>query len=608
MFGHESLPSCVYKYGCKPPHENMAACEDQFSRAHAYRKKLVEIERARREAVAAKLREMAPELAALQAAAEQASARVDSAVAGIAAGNADARRKRATKEEREELKRLKDERKAAWAAVKARKTEAYEDEAVKAALKGIDAEYHARHLAERKASGLYHGTYEVVDGAARKTRSAKMPPKFPRWTGDGKIGTQVQGGISDDELFSGDDSRIKIELLPKTSKKQHFIARIKIASIDRKPIYAAVHGTWHRPLPPGSRIKWAYLVRRRIAANDEWSLQLTISRAAGFDKTDRAADGIVAVNAGWRQTDAGLRVAYWIGSDGREGELVLPEDERRRWESPDNLRGVRDDALNGIRDTLMAWRDGDASPAWLAERVAYLEKRLAGRETPWQRDERDAYAALAADWGKRPGLPDWWAERAKNIGQWRGAGRFAALAIFWRDNRFDGDGAMLAALEAWRKQDKHLWEWEAHQRKKAARWRREIYRNFAATLRREYARCIIAETDHRKLARLPSAESNDPVLAAARYNQRMASPGELTAIIAQSGPVVEKAEAANLTQTCHACGHLEKFDAVRYLVHTCTACGAVWDQDANHCRNLLAAASGGVASESRRPLEPVGAA
>ena len=58
----------------------------------------------------------------------------------------------------------------------------------------------------------------------------------------------------------------------------------------------------------------------------------------------------------------------------------------------------------------------------------------------------------------------------------------ADLVWAWRDHRWEGDEAVYEPLEAWRRQNKRLYEEESHLRAKLLRRRREFYRVFAARI------------------------------------------------------------------------------------------------------------------------------
>lgn len=81
MFGHASRPSRIWSFKCKPPHINKPLVADQISLAHQYQHKLVELERARREASDAAIHAAFPDLSSLREAVDVATAEVEAAEA-----------------------------------------------------------------------------------------------------------------------------------------------------------------------------------------------------------------------------------------------------------------------------------------------------------------------------------------------------------------------------------------------------------------------------------------------------------------------------------------------------------------------------------------------
>ena len=366
---------------------------------------------------------------------------------------------------------------------------------------------------------------------------------------------QLQGGLSPAEAFAGADRRFRLEPVPDEAwdngapkRLQRTRAWVRVDSDGREPVWAVVPVTLHRPIPDDARIKWVYLIRRRVASKDNWSLCLVLSRQSGWMKTDLARGGCVGIDIGWRLVPDGLRVAYWVGDDGRSGQLVLPLRDVGRWQKAQDLQSIRSKNFDAVVLRLANW--------------------LRGRD-----------------------LPDWLIERTKTLRQWRSQARLASVAIHWRGNRFDGDGEIFDAIEAWRKQDKHLWEWEHNQRRKAAAWREDTYRQLAAKLSRAYRTVCLEKTDWRQLARQakPEEEGN----AQAAHYMRTASPGQLTRLLAERFAEVVRVDPAHTTQRCHACGKLTPFDAAAQLTTTCRHCGAEWDQDFNAACNLLGGAARG---------------
>jgi len=73
-------------------------------------------------------------------------------------------------------------------------------------------------------------------------------------------------------------------------------------------------------------------------------------------------------------------------------------------------------------------------------------------------------------------VPDWLKKYAKTIDKWESPKRFVNLWKEWRDERFDGDEAMFATLDEWRKKDWHLHQYETGNRESAiATRKREFY-------------------------------------------------------------------------------------------------------------------------------------
>lgn len=68
------------------------------------------------------------------------------------------------------------------------------------------------------------------------------------------------------------------------------------------------------------------------------------------------------------------------------------------------------------------------------------------------------------------------------VSRWRTTDAVVALLDWWRCHRQDGDTVMYNALEAWHKQDQRWALWQSGLRSKSLRFRREIYRTFAARL------------------------------------------------------------------------------------------------------------------------------
>src|SRR5690606_40938800 len=133
--------------------------------------------------------------------------------------------------------------------------------------------------------------------------------------------------------------------------------------------------------------------------------------------------------------------------------------------------------------------------------------------------------------GAIAGPPQELVERCEHMHAWRSPARFAALARWWRDHRFDGDAEAYELLEAWRYRDEHLQRYEAGLLRGALGHRREIYRRLAAHLARRYRTLVVDDTDLRAMQRSRAPESERTEIDAAKRSQRLAAGSERRAAL-----------------------------------------------------------------------------
>lgn len=404
--------------------------------------------------------------------------------------------------------------------------------------------------AARRARGdckVYWGTYLIIEDAAQRANQADAPPRFKRYDGSGTVAVQVQHGMPVEKLVGGTDTRVR---LAGAGKRRELHLRVG-SDEHRQPVWAVFPIVWHRDLPTDASIKWVRVSRRRVGTKQQYSAQFSIETA--LPKLPAPTRGTVAVDVGWRKFDGGVRVAAWVDDEGRAGELRIPRRILDRYRRTESLRSIRDRSFNATLKLLLEARD-DVWPAWIREELRYAH-------------------------------------------QWRATGRLARLAILWRRQRFEGDETIYGIVEAWRRQDKHLLEWEANQRENVLRARRELYRLFALEIAR-YRSIAVERLDLRDFAELPDeGEVEDPRATSARGRRFQAALSELLGCMAdaaaRAGCAWAEQKAAWTTQTCFACGAREEFDAAGPVDHTCAQCDATWDQDVNAANNLLRAVQRG---------------
>lgn len=551
----------VYQYGLLDPTEGAEIVDEQIRLAHRYRNLLTEIERDRR----ARVREILaahPDIEPLEEEVARLADDVKAARNEIKAARKASRSRSETAPMRARVKELRDALRERRTALKAAKAALRDDAATQAAIAEANDMANRSQKEARAQCGVYWGTYLLAEDAAKRARRERMDPKFHRFTGDGAVSVQIQGGTDAADIFRY-DTRVRIDpvseiaWLPETPRGRRrrlcrTVLHLRVGSDGRAPVWASFPMIMHRPLPDGARIKRVTVHRRRRDCRRwRWSVDILCEMPDRWT-AGRCGTGAVAVNLGWRQRPEGrMRVAYWRGDDGEHGEILLDPGVPSGMAKADDLRSVRDQRLDLLRPVL----------------------------SEWLRDHRDD-------------LPEWLSERTSHVHAWRAAAKFAALAKTWRGRRFDGDAEIYALLEAWRYKDEHLQRWESGARSKALRRRREQYRCLAADLSTRYGELIIDKTDYRQLQRSPAPESERVEYEAVKLAQRRSSPSELRRLLIDAfgrrGGSVIREPAENLTRSCNACGSMQSWDAAMYLHHACTECGARWDQDDNACRNLLA--------------------
>jgi len=562
MYGNPSDPSVTYRYGAKAPIHNLpqrSACPEtscpeplvweQLRAAHRYRNKLVEIERRRRDRSAAFISSAFPQIAELENCLVSLESRTDVIRTCIKIPNAMMRKQLGTKEDRAEPAAIKADKKQIYASLKSAKKVAYKSPESEAALKAINNDAELEHKAARKACNCGWGTYLAVEQSLTGIRSG-APPKFLSWRGNGKLAVQIQKKKGKKEMTVEEagvgDTWLRIEF---TGGKCANVWMRVDSDEKGNPIWVIVPTVFHRPLPRDAKIKWVYLTARRIACHTEWSVCFVLSRKAGWQKADLAYSGSVGIDLGWRITPNGLRVAYWRGNDGDQGGVLIPCKDLSRWKKAEDVRSIRDQHFDVARDALAAWLRDKAVPDWLAEKTQHLR-------------------------------------------QWRSTARLAVVVLAWREQRFKGDAESYAVLEAWRKKDKHLFEWEANQRRKAVAWREHLYRNLAAELSRRYKNIVVEDADWKDIGRLPDAGESAGNQEANR-NRVIASPGLLRRFVKERFADYTEVKAAGTTRKCSGCGKSMGRVEAGWTSVTCPHCGRHDDRDGNAAANILA--SGAVA-------------
>ena len=509
MFGHDSQPSRVYAYGAQIPKEWREVANDRLRVAHQYRNRLVELELNRRAMVDGLLLELSPDLVETERALSEAEQHLlDCCETAKKMRQQQQSRKDSPavaamiKAAREPLRELRVKRKELRA-------DLFNRQDFKDRQDLIELDFRNAWKAARAECGLHCGHYLTVEQARGGDRSG-APPRFKRFEGDGKISVQIQKGGNFADAAPDTPGKIgrylQVDPWDGVGNGKWRTGRIRIGSDEkRNPVWLPFRVALHRPVPADSMVKWAWLQAKRVAGNTKWSLQLVLARTEWEAKP--CGDGVVAIMPGWSSVADGIQAATWVGSDGATGHIIIPNEQISRQRKCEDLQGIRDKNFNDIR-----------------ERLGHLRAKA----------------------------PDWFKEATDSMHQWRSEARLAGLVWRWKDNRFKGDDHFFTQAEAWRKQDKHLWEWQAHQRTGISRWRKDHYRRAAASLAERYGTAVIPAIDWRTFGRDAEIGEDDGAKKHAEL-RRLASVGMLVDAIKQRIPT-ETVDPAHIADTCGNCG------------------------------------------------------
>lgn len=571
------LPCRVFSYGIlRPSKETTAQLDEQLRAARAYKNKLIEIELYRRK----RYREITGEherLAPLVAQIAELDTQLTALRETINAARKDARRRVEQKEASGQARTLAAQLRELRKTHKVIRAEINTDPVIQEAIAGLAAEINDKIKAERAACGAYWGTYLLVEAAMDQARKSKMDPRFRRWDGSGRIGVQVQGGAPVADILSSRCQLLQIDgydldaIRSRSGRRRaepKLRFRIGSHAVSRGPIWAELTLKIHRPLPADGAVKSAWIARRKLGPEYTYQLQIVVEAASFAPEESTAAPApIAALHLGWRvrhTADGGLRIGYVVDEFGGSRELLMPTAEpaklavprgRRVHEHPnvwsalkhaDSLRSIRDRNLDEMRPQLIT-----------------------------------GLGLLSPDT-----LPEWITEALRYMHAWRACERFTRFVERWSRERVQGDDAVFALADRWRRQERHLWQWEAHEREGAMRRRKDIYRNIAVELSRKYSLIVLEDFDLRQVARIAKPEEEEQGVTAMRKNRMRAAPSELRMAVSQRLPTAI-VNPAGITHFCHACGSVEEFDSAVQIEHCCSACGSVWDIDYNAGMNLL---------------------
>lgn len=568
----------TYKYGLRPPISGEVEVRHQLELAYHYQVQLLKAKitaRATRRTLecGAEINQLKETLKAKQDALEE-------LVAQLKRQRKATRSRSETQELRDAIKAARTEQKEARVALTAKRHEISKD------LKPAREEIHDRWLETRRAtraefgaSGkkLYSGTYILIESSVDQADSMTKlwdgleptDPHFPRNGREGRVGAQIQHGISVPELFRCQDTRVQLrtepdmfqEVVGRNGKSrgggkrrpQFGVLKLRVASDERKPLWAEWPIKMHRPLPKDARIKYVTVSCHKTGPREVWEALFSVDTS---EQQEYCGTGTVAIDIGWRVIGDEVRVATWYDSQGNAGELRLPAPLVSALWYPDELGRIRTNNLNAMKQTLLASLPEDL-PEWLRRRTVRKDERLPS--------SKQAHHYLS---------------------QWKSFSRWAVLAKYWEG------GECPEVLEKWRYHDFHLWEWQENQRRQALNRRKDHYRVFAAWLARTYGCVILEDFELPRVAKKANPEANAENETARANRQKVAvhemRDAIVNAMVSRGGDVWWE-NPAFTTQECPVCHHIEKWNAAASILRkpVCPKCKETWDQDYSAAEILL---------------------
>lgn len=581
------LSTFVYVYGLPfgPDPESEEAVNDQLYLAHQYRNRLVALERDRRNAFRETMAAASSEYAQARDDIASLDQKLTKARAAISKANSQERTRTGTDKDRKTANLFKTKLKKARKHLKKVTKEALKaDPALQAQVKLIDKRADTLHKLFRHECGLYWATYNLVEDAWKRSKKDSFTdPKFVSWDGQGehgRVGVQIQKGrdkqpgMSVEELFSGKNTTLQIippdprawdENMPRGERcrlgRTRLKWRIKSKGPRKKPVWTEWSMIMHRPLPENCRIKSAFIKRFKIGPNRKWRLYIVVN-VPKVEVQHENPGTLCGIDVGWRRLKEGLRVAYMCDHNDNHEQLLFDNDRVKDFGLMKQLASTRKKNFNVFRALLVQWINNAAN-------------------------------------GTSVTLPMGFMKELRHLERWRSQNRMRKFVWKWSRNRFSGDEDIFKEANAWRKQDRHLYEWEEGHRSRILKRRREDYRLWAKDLCQRYETIVVEKLDLSKLKKRANPEDEAEMPAEARRYRDIAALGELFGALDMMAPkhgcTILRVPPEYTTITCGAelpngdlCMQRCDWDAAAKLRHTCESCGAEWDQDHNAARNLLA--------------------
>jgi hypothetical protein len=357
----------------------------------------------------------------------------------------------------------------------------------------------------------------------------------------------AKGGIGVDDVLQGRNSEVGISVQA-AGRRAYGDFRMRVGSgSDRADITGTVY--YHRALPPEGRIKYARLVERRIGKDRRHYLQFVVTDiAASTECSSTVRLPIAALDFGWYYEDNGRRIAGFAdqGDPGLAEVLRLPLEVDTLFDNSERNKSERDRLRDELVAELKAFGFEDA-PETLAEQAATIKR-----------------------------LP----------AQYIASSRLARLALDWRKNAPEYATHIFKRVEAWRQQDKLLWQAESHLASRARNRRKKHYESLALNWVKGYETIVIDTPELSKTAIVKDKTTG-------RHNKLggVARGGRVRAALYDLQQAVVNAAArydvkvatvqGRTSKTCSLCGGNMETETEGGREVVCSSCGCRLDREKN---------------------------
>ncbi len=356
------------------------------------------------------------------------------------------------------------------------------------------------------------------------------------------------------------------------------LARLQVGT--RPKAFFSLPVTLHRPFPEGSCLKSVAAKRERVGRNYRWSLLVTVD----FPRPEpKHAVGVVALDPGWAmgtlpEPDGRLRVGGLTDDDGKFKELALAPKFMSQVGQVSSLQSIVANETNVIMPKVQEWLDKHSDQLEL--RTHFQNAVRAHSNAKQRQREAGGFRHLIKAVGAvRPEVlpPERRREPAK-----------------LDDPNLEKD------LKDWYKRFRHLDEWMRNLADQNDASKLDRYRNWAAQAAKQYHTVVIDDSDLRKAAEAPAAETDKAQPAGSQ--RQVAAPSLLVAAFVnafKSAGGEARWVIGRTSRTCSECGHVNPaLGATREF--KCEPCGYTADRELNAGRNLIKEHRNGQSTSERR--------